>query len=435
MRRRWLISKDTRELVGQMEKDLGTKLDWVAVDHWNTQHPHVHIIMRGVADDGRDLVISRDYIKEGMRARAQDLVTQELGLRSDLDIRHALERQVEAERWTQLDRQLARDADRHGVIDLATVASQQPDEFHGLKVGRLRHLESLGLASQIGPGQWTMDEAAETTLRDLGARGDIIKRIHRGLTERGIERATASYVLAGESLEVPVIGRLVDRGLDDELKGTAYAVVDGVDGRTHHIKFPDLDAAGDSASGSIVELRTFDDAQGRRRVALAVRSDLSIENQVAASGATWLDRQAVARDPVALGQAGFGAEVRDAMQRRAEQLIEQGLAERQARGIVFSQGLIGTLRRREVEALGERLAAETGQPFNKAAAGEYVAGAYRQRFALASGRFAMIDDGLGFQLVPWTPSLEKQLGRHVSGVTRGDGGIDWGFGRNRGLGL
>jgi hypothetical protein len=280
-----------------------------------------------------------------------------------------------------------------------------------------------------------MDEAAETTLRELGERGDIIKRIHRGLAERGIERAAASYVLAGESLDAPVIGRLVDRGLDDELKGTAYAVVDGVDGRIHHIKFPDLDATGDSAPGSVVELRTFDDAQGRRRVALAVRSDLAIEDKVTASGATWLDRQAVARDPVVLGQAGFGAEVRDALERRAEQLIEQGLAERQARGITFSHGLIGTLRHREVEALGERLAAETGQTFNQTASGEYVAGSYRQRFALASGRFAMIDDGLGFQLVPWTPSLEKQLGRHVSGVARDDGGIDWGFGRNRGLGL
>ena len=97
--------------------------------------------------------------------------------------------------------------------------------------------------------------AAETTLRELGERGDIIKRIHRSLTERGIERAAASYVLAGESLDVPIVGRLVDRGLDDELKGTAYAVIDGVDGRTHHIKVPDLDAAGDSAPGSIVELR------------------------------------------------------------------------------------------------------------------------------------------------------------------------------------
>ncbi len=114
----------------------------------------------------------------------------------------------------------------------------------------------------------------------------------------------ASYVLAGESLDVPVIGRLVDRGLDDELKGTAYAVVDGVDGRTHHVKLPDLDAAGDSAPGSVVELRKFDDAQGRRRVALAVRSDLSIERQITATGATWLDRQAIARAPVALGGGG-----------------------------------------------------------------------------------------------------------------------------------
>ncbi|MBB4398841.1 VirD2 family relaxase/mobilization nuclease [Bradyrhizobium sp. ERR14] len=424
-----------RELVGQMERDLGTRLDWVAVDHWNTQHPHVHILARGIAEDGQDLVISRDYIKEGMRARAQDLVTQELGLRSDLDIHRSLESQVEAERWTQLDRQLVRDGGRHGVIDLAPNPAWQPDQFHTLKVGRLRRLESLGLAHQVGPGQWVMDEGAETTLRELGERGDIIKRIHRSLTERGIERGAASYVLSGESLDVPVIGRLVDRGLDDELKATAYAVVDGVDGRTHHIKLPDLDAAGDSAPGSVVELRKFDDARGQRRVALAVRSDLSIEAQVTASGATWLDRQAVARDPVALGQAGFGAEVREAMERRAEQLLEQGLAQRQARGPVFAKNLIGTLRRRDFEALGEQLAAATGQPFNPSAAGEYVTGTYRQRFVLASGRFAMIDDGLGFQLVPWTPSLEKQLGRHVSGVVRGDGGIDWGFGRNRGIGL
>jgi hypothetical protein len=95
-------------------------------------------------------------------------------------------------------------------------------------------------------------------------------------------------------------------------------------------------------------------------------------------------------------------------ERRAEQLIDQGLAERQARGLVFARNLIGTLRKREVEVLGEQLAAETGRPFNAAAAGEYVAGTYRQRFALASGRFAVIDDGLGFQLVPWSPSLEKQ---------------------------
>ncbi len=425
----------TRELMGQMEKDLGTKLDWVGVDHWNTEHPHIHVIVRGRADDGQDLVISRDYIKEGMRARAQDLITQELGPRTDHEIRRTLERQIDTERWTQLDRQLARDGYRTGVIDLAPHPDRQPDEFHALKVGRLRKLESLGLADQIGPGQWVLSENAEATLRELGERGDIIKRIHRGLMERGIERGASAYVLAGESLDDPVVGRLVDRGLDDELKGTAYAVVDGVDGRTHHIKLPDLDAAGDSVPGSIVELRKFDDAQGRRRVALAVRSDLSVEHQVTATGATWLDRQAIAREPVALGGGGFGAEVREAMNARAEHLIEQRLAERRGRSVIFARNLIDTLRRREVDALGEKLAVETGQPFSRSGTGEYVAGTYRQRFALASGRFAMIDDGLGFQLVPWSPSLEKQLGRHVSGVARSDGGIDWSFGRKRGLGL
>ncbi|MGH0223167.1 relaxase/mobilization nuclease domain-containing protein [Sinorhizobium meliloti] len=425
----------TRELVGQMEKDLATRLDWVAVDHWNTEHPHVHLIVRGVRDDGENLVIARDYIKEGMRDRARDLITQELGPRTDQDIRRTIERQVESERWTNLDRQLARDASRTGIIDLAPQTDRQPDEFHALKIGRLRKLETLGLADEIGPGQWVIADKAETTLRELGERGDIIKRMHRALTDRGIERGAASYVLAGESLNDPLVGRLVDRGLDNELKGTAYAVVDGVDGRTHHIKLPDLDAAGDSAPGSIVELRRFDDARGQRRVALAVRSDLDISAQITATGATWLDRQAIAREPAALGGGGFGAEVRDALDRRAEHLIEQRLAECHGNSVIFSRNLIDTLRQRELEALGEKLSAEMGLPFSKAATGEYVAGAYRQRIALASGRFAMIDDGLGFQLVPWSPSLDRHLGQHVSGVARSDGGVDWSFGRKRGLGL
>jgi len=424
-----------RDLMGQMEKDLGTKLDWAGVDHWNTDNPHVHIIVRGRADDGQDLVIARDYIKEGMRARATDLVTQELGPRTDLDIRRNLERQVEAERWTQLDRQLVRDGGDTGMIDMAADANVRPDEYHTLKVGRLRKLEALGLSEQIGPGQWMIDEKAETTLRELGERGDIIKRMHRALTERGIERGSASYVLAAESLDTPIIGRLVDRGLDDELKGTAYAVVDGVDGRTHHIKLPDLDSAGDSAPGSIVELRKFDDAQGQRRVAIAVRSDLDIDRQITATGATWLDRQNIAREPAALSEGGFGAAVRGAMDARTDHLVGQGFGERHGQRVTFNRGLIDTLRRRELEAVGDKLATETGRPFNRAGSGEYVAGTYRQRLALASGRFAMLDDGLGFQLVPWSPSLEKQLGKHVSGVARDDGGIDWSFGRKRGLGL
>ncbi len=429
------LKRFTRELMAQAEKDLGTKLDWVAVDHWNTDNPHIHVIVRGVADDGRDLVIDRDYIRSGMRDRAQDLVTQELGPRNDLDIRRALERQIEAERWTQLDRQLVRDANEHGVIDVAPSPDRQPDEYLTQKVGRLRHLERLGLAETIGPGQWVMAEGAEKTLRELGERGDIIKRMHRALSQQGIDRGAADYVLAGEAHGQPVIGRLVDRGLDDELHGTAWAVVDGVDGRTHHIRFADLESAGDSAPGSIVELRSFEDARGNRRTALAVRSDLSIEAQATADGSTWLDRQLVARDPADLGGGGFGLAVSQALEARAEHLVEEGLARREGQRILFARNLLGTLRQRELDALGQKLAGEMTMPFQQSAAGEYVAGTYRRRFTLASGRYAMIDDGLGFKLVPWTPSVEKHIGQHISGVARADGGVDWSFGRKRGLGL
>ena len=120
---------------------------------------------------------------------------------------------------------------------------------------------------------------------------------------------------------------------------------------------------------------------------------------------------------------------------RADHLTNEGLAERQGQRVIFSRRLIETLRRRELEAVASKLTGETSLPFKAAQTGEYVAGAYRQRLTLASGRFAMIDDGLGFQLVPWSPSLDKHLGRQVSGVTRGDGGVDWSFGRKRGLGL
>lgn len=423
-----------RNLMGDMERDLGTKLDWIGVDHWNTEHPHVHILARGVADDGQNLVIARDYIRQGMRDRAGDILTQTLGRRTDRDIRRMLERQSDAERWTQLDRQLVRDADRHGIIDLAPRPDRAPDEFLAQKIGRLRKLENLGLANEVRPGQWIMADEAEPTLRALGERGDIIKRMHRSLADHGIERAAAGYVLATEEIDTPVIGRLLERGLDDELRGSAYAIVDGIDGRIHHIRLRDLDATGDSAPGSVVELRRYDDMKGRGRVVLAVRSDLSIEEQVRAGGATWLDRQLVARDPIEVGEGGFGRLVSQALEDRADHLVEGGLARREGRRLILARNLIDTLCSREVDALGAQLTAATGMPFTKTAEGDQVTGSYRQRFSLASGRFAMIDDGLGFRLVPWSPSLDKHIGTHLDGVSR-VGGVDWSFGRKRGIGL
>jgi type IV secretory pathway VirD2 relaxase len=423
----------TRELMTQVEKDLGTRLDWRAVEHWNTDNPHVHIIVRGVGEDGQNLVISRDYIGEGMRATASEIVTRELGLRSDLDIRASLERQVDAERWTEIDRDLSRTLGREGVIDMAPEPGVRPDGDHTMRIGRLRKLEGLGLASEIAPGQWTLAGNAQTALRELGERGDIIKRMHKAMSDRGVDRGAASYVLEPDPAQ-PVIGKLVDRGLHDELTGRAYAIVDGIDGRTHHIQFPDIEATGDCKPGAIVELRRFEDRKGRQRVALAVRSDLDLPGQVHAPGATWLDRRNLSGEGRDLG-GGFGTEVRAAMEARAEHLADIGLARRQGQRIIFARNLLDTLKSRELDMAVKDLSAEVGLPHTPSKAGEYVAGTVRQRLTLASGRFAMIDDGLSFQLVPWTPSLDRQIGKHISGVMRGDGGVDWSLGRGRGLGL
>ncbi|MPT48333.1 MAG: DUF3363 domain-containing protein [Sphingobium sp.] len=423
----------TRDLMARMEQDLGTRLDWRAVEHWNTDNPHIHVIVRGRADDGRDLVIARDYIREGMRATAREIVTQELGLRTDLDIRQSLERQIEAERWTDIDRTLAQERDHNGIIDTAPERGAPPGPDHSLRIGRLRKLEGLGLASEIAPGQWTMRGDAETTLRELQTRGDIIKRMHQAMTERGINRGVGSYVLDPDPGK-PVIGRLIDRGLHDELNGSAYAIVDGIDGRTHHIRFPDIEATGDCRPGSIVELRYFEDRKGQQRMALAVRSDMDIAEQITAPGATWLDRRNLSADGCNLG-GGFGAEVRDAMEARAKYLADEGLARRQGQRIIFARGLLDTLKQRELDATAAKLSAEIGLPHTPSQTGDYIMGTVRQRLTLASGRYAMIDNTLGFQLVPWSPSLDRQMGKHISGIMRGDGGVDWSFGRGRGLGL
>jgi len=424
----------TRELMEDMTRDLGTRLDWVAVDHWNTDNPHIHVLVRGVDETGADLVIDRDYIREGMRTRAEERITAELGPRTEQDIRAALEREVEADRWTSLDRRLQRTADEiGGIVDLRPGGGDDP-EMRRLLIGRAEKLERLGLADREGPAVWSIRSGAEKTLRDLSIRTDIIKTMHRAMREDGRSIDPGSFALHGEVPTDPIIGRLVERGLHDELAGTAYAVIDGADGRTHHLRFDDLDMTGDAKTGAIVETRSWQDARGNMRLALATRSDLTLAEQVKAPGATWLDRQLIAREPVACGN-GFGSEIRDAMEARALHLEGAGLAQRRGQGFLFARDLIATLKGNELAREIDAIARRTGLPHRPSAAGDYVSGIYRERVALASGRFAMIDDGLGFQLVPWRPALEEHMGRHISGTMTPGGGVDWSLGRGRGIGL
>jgi len=427
----------TRDLVRQMEADLGTRLDWVAVDHWNTDNPHVHLLVRGVNDQGGDLVIARDYIGHGLRSRAEELAFAELGPKPEHDIVRALDREIGAERWTRLDAEIGRAADEFGMIDLRPERPGPDDpSVRRLMVGRLQQLETMGLAAQAEPGQWVIAEAAPEKLRELGARGDIIRTIGNALKDRGQERPLDSSTVVSGTPDKPIVGRLIDKGLHDELTGTAYAVIDGTDGRTHLVRLPGVETLEQSPKlGGIVELRsvgrTYD---AKPTLVLSTRSDLDLAAQIKAPGATWLDHRLIERG-AGVSDTGFGAEVRRAMDARTDHLVREGLAKRFGDRTVFERGMLDTLRKRELDKVGAIIAGETGLAYRPMQAGEKIAGVVRQRLALSSGRFAMIDDGLGFRLVPWASTLEQQLGRQMSGIVRASGGIDWTLGRNRGLGL
>jgi hypothetical protein len=167
-----------------------------------------------------------------------------------------------------------------------------------------------------------------------------------------------------------------------------------------------------------------------RPVAVEILSSQPLSRLVAADAATWLDRSLVAAEPLALREAGFGSEVRGAQDRRRQWLIAQGLAEQAGTATAYRPDLLATLQRRELLRIAGQLSEELGLPFAQPSSGTRIEGVVRRRIDLVSGRFALIEKSREFTLVPWRPVLERQIGKPVSGIMRGDG-VSWSFGRGR----
>lgn len=490
----------TRHLMSRMEADLGTRLDWVAVDHWNTDNPHTHIVLRGKDDTGKDLVIARDYIAEGMRNRASELATEWLGPRTELEIQQSLQREVQQERFTSLDRTLLRER-QAGVLSLKALANNPRRQ---LLIGRLQQLQKLELAHEVQPGQWIMRDDIEATLRAMGERGDIVRTMQRAMG--GTQRELTVFE-PGKDGSV-VVGRIMAKGLADELHDRGYLVVDGLDGKAHYLALPARAELADYPIGGVVETRSLDEPravdrsivsvasnglyrtdhhlalarsqagagqdpealverhvrrlealrragiverldesvwrvptdlpeQGRQHdarrlgdVAVELRTPLPLEQQVRAVGATWLDQQLIGGN-CELVDTGFGKEAREALRQRADFLVEQGLAERQGQRVLLARNLLATLRGRELTAAAREISAQTGMQYRPAVEGRRISGNYRRSVQLASGRYALLDDGIGFSLVPWKPVIEPRLGQSVSAVIQGNG-VSWQLGRQRG---
>lgn len=225
------------ELVKRMEQDLKTRLDCIVVNHYNTDTPHTHLLVRGVDEQGRDLVIGRDYIANGVRGRASELATERLGYRSELEIREGMTKEVTKDRFTQIDRDLLKlaAASEDMEIDLRNNPVNFRHSFavfkRSVQMQRLKHLEELELAKEVSPGVWTIADNMETTLRNLGTRGDIIKTMHRSLKEAGQERVIFDPKSAGP----PITGVVVDKGLSDELNERKYLIISATDNRAYYV--------------------------------------------------------------------------------------------------------------------------------------------------------------------------------------------------------
>jgi type IV secretory pathway VirD2 relaxase len=222
-----------RSLMRRAAEDLGTRLDWAAVDHFNTGHPHAHVVVRGKDDLGRDLVIARNYLSHGLRERAKELVEIQLGPRTEAEILQSRRNEIGQERFTDIDRRLLASVDDRGLI--RAVHSNAIEQ--SLRAGRLQALGRIGLAMEVERGLWKLDARLEGMLRRMGEVGDITRTMQRSMRAKLPERGPADMLIYDprHAPSGPLVGRVVERGLSDEHGDRHYLIVDAVDGLARYV--------------------------------------------------------------------------------------------------------------------------------------------------------------------------------------------------------
>jgi len=259
----------TRDLVSRMEKDLGTQVEWVGAAHYNTEHPHVHMALRGIGAEGHPLHLSKDYVKQGIREIAEDLCTRQLGHRTELDAAVAQRREVHQYRFTSLDRIINRDAEKaeEAAFPFFTVVMDPNRAGPGRSAPlverhtaeRLKFLESMGLAEPTGPNTWRVRQDFENVLRAMQRSADRQKTL-----------AAHGVLMSDERLPLSVLdfrrlttleGRILVHGEEDTglQAGRSYFMLEGTDGQVHYVYYtPELEVArsqGGLRTNSFVRLR------------------------------------------------------------------------------------------------------------------------------------------------------------------------------------
>lgn len=227
------LKRMTRALMAQMSEDMGCELNWAAAIHTDTDTPHVHVVLRGVDEQGKAFRIAPDYASRGLRVRLSNWLTSELGLKSEREMVEQLDVQVEAQRLTNLDKTLLRMAREDLSIVFKAPKRRDPlvlKRQDQLK-RRLRFLQGMGLAGKDMLGDWKLEPHMTRMLKAYGASYSITHAKSRGLAWVSDENAplVSTRLYPGTF----VAGKVLSVGVDEAVD-RVYALVEGVDGRIHY---------------------------------------------------------------------------------------------------------------------------------------------------------------------------------------------------------
>lgn len=237
------LERLTRDVVKQAERDLGTPLEWVAVTHFNTEHPHVHLIVRGRRADGAPLTLPRSYVQHGLREAAGKACTLQLGPRTELDAIAAEEREVSERRYTSLDRTIERRAIEAGDprflhVQIAPVSADVRQQHVS---SRLAALQTMGLAEPVAPDEWRVRRDFQTVLRAMQRANDRQKMLAGKGSLLSDERLQIVVTNARQIRELQ--GRVLVHG-EEEQGSRHYMLLEGTDARVHLLYYtPEMEDA------------------------------------------------------------------------------------------------------------------------------------------------------------------------------------------------
>ncbi len=493
-----------RDLMLRMEADLGTKLDWVAANHYDTATPHTHIILGGKKDNGQNLVIPRAYISYGMRNAAEELATIELGPINQMQAGIKLAEQIKHQRFTQLDRGLLKVANNN-IVDISQPSPHGSEWTRRFDVARLKELSRMGLAYKTKSGHWHLDQKLEPILRRMGESDDILKKYHRTLRMAGLQRPTENDVIYDpyDEREVQLTGRIIGLGVIDDVNDKSFIVLDATNGRafyipvgkTEHIEglaknmivtvnpaevkakasdhtiekiaamrggdySPALHQASDQSAGKefiqahvrrlealrraghasrnkdgswkiphdyLDRAKSYEKFRSRAKpVDVNIRSRIPLKQLQMTMGRTWLDEETMAdTEPV---NEGFGGDVKAAKIARTQYLVQQGILDNENTPLGAEH--LEELERRDLASAAKKLSTTLGKVYLGMDDATRIEGTYREAIERPSGKYAIIERAKDFSLVPWRDVLERNRGKSVSGIMRGNT-ISWTLNKGR----